>query len=128
MSSEAERLRAEVTRMTRRVEHELARRGRVSRETKRALHALKKTVNVTSDTLFLEPRTLYDPAIVRCSGDGVLVYSADKIIDLLVEDFRATWDKNEKTLWDEAAHYFYFNIEPAHMGFFTPVYEWRFTK
>ena len=47
MSSEAERLRAEVARMTHRVEHELARRGRVSRETKRALYELKKRIHDT---------------------------------------------------------------------------------
>ncbi len=78
----------------------------------------------TPDTLFLEPRTLYDPAVVRCSGEGVLVYSADKIIDLLVEYFRATGDEDEETLWDEAAQYFYFNIERKHVGFYTPIYEW----
>ncbi len=47
MSSEAERLRTEVARMTRRVEHELARPGYVSRETKRTLHALKKRIHDT---------------------------------------------------------------------------------
>jgi len=47
MSNEAERLRAEVARMTRRVEHELARPGYVSRKTKQAFNALKKRIHDT---------------------------------------------------------------------------------
>lgn len=77
----------------------------------------------TDNTLFLEPRCLYDPAIVRCT-EGVLVYSADRIVALLIEHFRPYHKGDEEALMDEALDYFHYNIEASFMGPFTPVYEW----
>jgi hypothetical protein len=79
---------------------------------------------MNDDTLFLEPRGIYDAAILRCV-DGVLVYSADQIITLLIEHFRPYYDGDEETLEDQALNHFHFNIEPDHRGPFTPVYEWE---
>lgn len=74
-------------------------------------------------TLYLEPRGIYDAAILRCI-DGVLVYSADQIITLLIEHFRPYHDGDEEMLEDDARDYFHYNIEAPFLGPFTPVYEW----
>lgn len=72
---------------------------------------------------------MFDPAILRCE-DGCLVYSADKIIEILMADFKSHMDEigeeyTEESLETEALEYFNFNIECAYMGPFTPKYEWE---
>lgn len=72
---------------------------------------------------------MYDRAILRCE-EGRLVYSADKIIGALMEDFKSHMDETgeeytEESLETEAHEYFSFNIEGAYMGPFTPKYEWE---
>lgn len=85
---------------------------------------IKYVEGQTDDTLFLEPRPLYDSAILRCNS-GVLVYSADKIIQLLIEDWSGqSLGLDQETLEQDAMDYYYFNIEAAYMGAFTPIYEW----
>ncbi len=79
------------------------------------------------NTLYLEPREIYDKAIL-CCDNGVLVYSADKIIELLIENFRQTHNGDEETLEQDAMDYFYFNIEGSYVGKFTPVYEWSYEE
>ena len=84
---------------------------------------------VENKTLYLEPRAMYDHAILRCE-DGRLVYSADKIIEALIKDFKSYMDETgeeytEESLETDALEYFNFNIECAYMGPFTPKYEWE---
>lgn len=53
-----------------------------------------------------------DNAIIGITTNMIVVYSADKIIDLLKHDM----------LEHEAIEYFNFNIEGAYMGEKTPIY------
>ena len=65
----------------------------------------------------------FDEAIVgmaeRCGQPSLVVYDAEKCIDILVE---RGLDR------DEAAEYFSFNVSGAWMGEHTPLFLWRFTR
>jgi hypothetical protein len=54
----------------------------------------------------------FNDAIIGVSSDIRIVYSIDKIIDILKEDMTE----------DEAIEFFEFNIESAHIGDKTPIY------
>ena len=54
----------------------------------------------------------YDECIIGVDSKQRIVYDQDKIIDNLAEDMNRT----------EAEEFFYFNIEGADMGEYTPVY------
>lgn len=54
----------------------------------------------------------FNDAIIGVSSDIRIVYSIDKIIDILKEDMTE----------DEAIEFFDFNIESAHIGDKTPIY------
>jgi hypothetical protein len=72
-------------------------------------------------TLYLEPREMFDPCIARLQ-DGAVVYSADRIIIALLKSWGASEDDDDA--YDEALDYFFYNIEGAYRGEFTPLYEW----
>ena len=55
----------------------------------------------------------HDHAIMGYSSDGKVVYSANQIIDGLM---------NEGMTNEDAVEYFHFNIEGAYVGEFTPIY------
>jgi len=64
----------------------------------------------------------FDDAIVGVQGYGEesrLVYSADKIIEILMQEGMGE---------EEAQEHFSFNIEGAYMGKRTPLYVWRFDE
>lgn len=87
---------------------------------------------VENKTLYLEPRSMCDAAILRCD-DGCLVYSADKIIEALMADFKRYKDETsegytQESLETEALDYFSYNIEFAYVGVFAPKYEWEFIE
>ena len=54
----------------------------------------------------------FDEAIIGVSTDIRLVYSIEKIIELLMKDMSE----------DDAIDYFYFNIDGAYLGEKTPIY------
>jgi hypothetical protein len=54
----------------------------------------------------------FNDAIIGVSSDIRIVYSIDKIIDILKEDMTE----------DEAIEFFEFNIESAYIGDKTPIY------
>lgn len=54
----------------------------------------------------------FDEAIIGVSTDIRLVYSIEKIIELLMKDMSE----------DDAIDYFYFNIDGAYLGDKTPIY------
>lgn len=54
----------------------------------------------------------FNDAIIGVSSDIRIVYSIDKIIDILKEDMT----------YDEAIEFFEFNIECAYIGDKTPIY------
>jgi hypothetical protein len=54
----------------------------------------------------------FDDAIIGVSSDIRIVYSLDKIIDILMEHMSE----------DDAIEYFYFNIEAAYLGEKMPIY------
>ena len=54
----------------------------------------------------------FDDAIIGVSSDIRIVYSLDKMIEILMEHM------NE----DDAIEYFYFNIEGAYLGDKMPIY------
>lgn len=54
----------------------------------------------------------FDDAIIGVSSDIRIVYSLDKIIEILQKDMTE----------DEAVEFFYFNIESAYVGEKTPLY------
>ena len=54
-----------------------------------------------------------DGAIIGYTTKGCAVYSTDAIIDILV---------SEGMTEEDAYDHFYYNVEGAHMGEFTPIY------
>lgn len=56
----------------------------------------------------------FDAAIVGVSSTGCLVYSADKVIEILMS--RNNWS------YDDAIDYYYYNIEGAYVGDRTPIF------
>jgi hypothetical protein len=54
----------------------------------------------------------FNDAIIGVSSDIRIVYSLDKIIEILQKDMTE----------DEAVEFFYFNIESAYVGEKTPLY------
>jgi len=62
----------------------------------------------------------FDDAIVGVLGydeESRLVYSADKVIDILMQD---------DMTYEEALDYFNFNLEGAYMGKRTPLFIWEY--
>ncbi len=76
------------------------------------------------NTLWLEPRSMYDSCLLRCD-DGVNVYDAHKIIETLYNDFSTSSDESvdDDDLWLEAQSYFEYNMLFCHVGPYTPKYE-----
>lgn len=56
----------------------------------------------------------FDAALVGVSSNICLVYSIDKVIEILVS--RNNWTH------EEAAEYFFFNIEGSYVGEQTPIF------
>lgn len=54
----------------------------------------------------------FDDAVIGISTDHRVVYSLDKIIDLLMKEMSE----------DDAIEYFYYNIESYYVGEKTPIY------
>ncbi len=54
----------------------------------------------------------FDDAVIGISSDIRIVYSLDKIIEILQKDMTE----------DEAVEFFYYNIESAYVGEKTPIY------
>lgn len=75
-------------------------------------------------TLWLEPRSMYDSCLLRCE-EGVNVYDAHQIIETLYNDFSTSSDDSvdEDDLWLEAQSYFEYNMLFCHVGPYTPKYE-----
>lgn len=75
---------------------------------------------VIGKTLYLEPRETYDPCILNVDEKGVVHYSADRIIAALVKEFADVEDIEDP--FEAAMEWYFYNIEGAHLGEFTPVY------
>ena len=56
----------------------------------------------------------FDAAIIGISTNGVLVYSINKMIEILVS--RNNWK------YSDAVDYFYYNIEDTHKGDKAPIF------
>ena len=56
----------------------------------------------------------FDAAIIGVSSTGCLVYSTDKVLEILMS--RNNWS------YDDAVEYFYYNIEGSYMGEKTPIF------
>ena len=54
----------------------------------------------------------FDDCIVGVDTKSRIIYNADKIVDRLTEDMER----------EEALEFFYYNIEGAHVGEYTPIY------
>ena len=64
-----------------------------------------------SDTLIAD---VLVEAVIGLSTKGILIYDVDKAIKVLME---------ESDMCEEAARdYFYYNVEGAYVGEFTPIY------
>ena len=76
------------------------------------------------NTIWLEPRYMYDSCLLRCE-DGVNVYDAHQIIETLYNDFSTSSDESvdDDDLWLEAHSYFEYNMLFCHVGPYTPKYE-----
>jgi len=75
------------------------------------INELKETIaEYNPEAMFADG---HDHAIMGYSSDGKVVYSANQIIDGLM---------NEGMTNEEAVEYFHFNIEGAYVGEFTPIY------
>lgn len=56
----------------------------------------------------------FDAAIIGVSSNSCLVYSTDKVLEILMS--RNNWS------YDDAVEYFYYNIEGSYMGEKTPIF------
>lgn len=70
------------------------------------------------DALFLEPRSMFDKAIIgiaeRADGMAVVAYDAERVVQALMEGHE--WDE------DEAREWYHFNTAGAWVGPGTPVF------
>lgn len=57
----------------------------------------------------------FDDCVIGSTTDGKVVYDAGKIIYQMV---------SEGMEYEEALEYFYYNIEGAYVGEYTPIYVW----
>lgn len=64
----------------------------------------------------LEPRTIYDAAIIDQDGDR-LVYCYDRLIDVLVEDIRSDSCIDIEEAFDQAADHIHVNIIGSSVSF-----------
>ena len=64
-----------------------------------------------SDTLIADG---LDEAVIGLSTKGILIYDVDKAIKVLM--------KESDMCEEEARDYFYYNVEGAYVGEFTPIY------
>ena len=79
------------------------------------------------DVLLLEPRERYDSCVIgKCAQTGKAVYSADKIISVLMENMGSGEDEEitEDNAYNMALEYFDFNILGSYVGEMTPLYVW----
>ena len=77
-----------------------------------------------SNTLWLEPRSMYDSCLLRCE-DGVNVYDAHQIIETIYNNFSTSSDESldDDDLWLKAQSYFEYHMLFCHVGPYTPKYE-----
>ena len=75
------------------------------------LNALMEDENLADDAIYYPE---YDKAIIGKSSKGLVVYSVDKCIQVLVDD-------NEMS-YEDATEHFWFNTEGAHYGEMTPLF------
>lgn len=68
------------------------------------------------EVIRLEPRAIYDAAIIDQDGDR-LVYSYDRLIDVLVEDIRSDSCVDIEEAFDQAADHIQVNILGSSMSF-----------
>ena len=69
-------------------------------------------------TILLGTEEEYEFARIGLTPKGVAVYSADCIVEKLVE--------RDLMTHDDAYDYFYYNIEGAYVGDKTPIYIWDY--
>ena len=87
-------------------------RKELSEDRKKRLAELKETIaEHNPEAIFADG---YDNAIMGYSSDFRVIYSADQIMETLV-------DRDGMTP-DEAIEFFNFNIECAYVGDYTPLY------
>ena len=79
---------------------------------RKRLEELKETIaEHNPEAMFADG---YDNAIMGYSSDMRVIYSADQIVETLVE--------RDGMTPDEAVEFFNFNIECAYVGEYTPIY------
>ena len=62
--------------------------------------------------IYLEPRTLYDEAIIGKSSEDQLIYDYDLLIDVIIASSRQYWpDESEEDLYTMAEDHISYNIE-----------------
>lgn len=77
-------------------------------------------IDIPDGALLLEPRELYDQALIRFDSrpDGTVlaVYSADRCVEALMQ--AEGWDREEALDW------FHYNTGGCEAGELGPVFEW----
>lgn len=70
--------------------------------------------------MYLAPRDTYDQAILgQCMYSGRIIYSKNKILDLIAE---AMDQDSEEERYDGALEFFEFNVLGSYVGTGTPIY------
>ena len=83
--------------------------------------AAEQLIEVDPNILMLEPREIFDPAVVgwveRCGQDPIACYDYEKVIDAIIQANKGI-DMN----YDDAAEYFSFNVMGSWSGHRTPCF------
>lgn len=70
--------------------------------------------------MYLSPRDTYDQAIIgECVSSGRVIYSKDKIIDILAESMGLD---SEEDRYESAVEFFEYNVLGSYVGTGTPIY------
>ena len=87
-------------------------RDEIKEDRRKRLEELKETIaEHNPEAIFADG---YDNALMGYSSDMRVIYSADQIVETLVE--------RDGMTPDEAIEFFNFNIECAYVGEYTPIY------
>ena len=81
--------------------------------------SLSITTELSDNSILLEPREDFDSCIIGVCGDGGAIYDSEKIIDVLIEEYRAGSvfdDETEEGLFEIALDHYCYNIIGSFFG------------
>lgn len=74
------------------------------------------STQLADEAKVLEPRDIYDEAIVGVTRDGFAIYSVEKVIEAGTKIYES---------YEESSEWHYYNTFDAYVGEGTPIFMWE---